>query len=153
MFNKVEIDFLYNKNGGLSLDEYIEVIEHYEKDILNDWYWYNYADVNYDTIDCVNNGILDIIKFFRYLKVKDGVDKASVLRKVFVDYHNYNNEWVVLYFMPDAYDDYTGYDRLNIAKKFSENIGKLIGVLSGEMTIDSYVDDMFPNLSQTLILC
>lgn len=153
MFNKVEIDFLYNKNGGLSLYEYIEVIEHYEKDILNDWYWYNYDDANYDSIDCVNNGILDIIKFFRYLKVKDGVDKASVLRKVFVDYHNYNNEWVVLHFMPDAHDDYTGYDRLNIAKKFSENIGKLIGVLSGEMTIDSYVDDMFPNLSQTLILC
>lgn len=156
MVSKTEMDILYNKNGGLSQDEYIEVIEQYLKDILNDWYWYKHDDDkcgHYGHVDYANNGILDIIKFFRYLKVKDGVDKASVLRKVLVDYHNYNNGWSVLHFMPDAHDDYTYgkfhiYDRLDIAKQFSENIYKLIGVLSGEMTIDSYVDDMFPNLTR-----
>jgi hypothetical protein len=155
MVSKTEMDILYNKNGGLSLDEYIEMIEQYLKDILNDWYWYKYDDDkcgHYGHVDYANNGILDIIKFFRYLKVKEDVDKASVLRKVFIDYHNYNNELAVLYFMPDAYDDYTYrtfhiYDRMDAAKNFSENIGSLIDVLSCKMTIDSYVDKVFPNLA------
>lgn len=152
MFSKTYTDNLYNMDDGLSLDEFIEVIEYYEKDILNDWYWYKYDDINYGHIDCVNNGILEIIKFFRYIKVKEDVDKSSVLRYVFIKKHNYNNELVVLYFMPDAYDDYTYgkfhmYERMDIAKMFSENIDSLIDVLSGKMSIDSYVDDVFPNLA------
>lgn len=153
MVSKVEIDILYNKNGGMSLDEYIDVIEQNEKDILVYWYWYKQADANYGHVNCVNNGILDIIKFFRYLKVKEEVDKASVLRNVLIDNHNYNNELMVLHFMPDAYDDYTYgkfhiYERMDIAKKFSENIDSLIDVLSGEMSIGSYVNKVFPNLTK-----
>ena len=151
MVSETCIDILYNKNGGLSLDEYMDVIEQYEKDILVYWYWYKYGDANYGYVDCVNNGILDIIKFFRYLKVKEDVNKASVLREVLIDKHNYNNEWVVLHFMSDDYDDYTYgkfhiYERMDIAKMFTENIDTLIDVLGGEMSIDSYVSEVFPNL-------
>lgn len=149
MFSKTYTDILYNMDDGLSLDEFIEVIEQYEKDILNDWYWYKYDDINYNHynhINYVNNGILEIINFFRYIKVKEDVDKASVLRDVFIKKHNYNNELVVLYFMPDAYKFHM-YERMDIAKMFSENIDSLIDVLSGKMSIDSYVDDVFPNLA------